>query len=280
MKHTIAILSVACTFFASQAVAQVATSSATQTTQPTAPAPREQNQLDTPRQAPLQRPGSEPNMRQELNQRCSLFSSRMDWWTFSMSVTYMNTISSYDCSPEELRKLTPASATAQLRSIPSFGKVAKGVSSHYLMDVNLSSVSDQFYTLGNLPFSTSAHISLPAREIFQMILGGNKAHMPRYVPFFATSNAHYIWNPGNTVHEIVLPNGQRFIMYAFTSEIDETLTRKNLSGLRKRLTLPAGFEFNSYLPNKLITVRASPANGYAVMLMFDELNNYYIEYSP
>ena len=80
------------------------------------------------------------------------------------------------------------------------------------------------------------------------------------------------------IHRLVAPNGDTYIMYAYTNEVAKDLKRDNLIDLGGQLRLPDGWRYENVLLNKTITVRPTPLNSFASGVIFDELNNFYVKY--
>jgi hypothetical protein len=135
--------------------------------------------------------------------------------------------------------------------------------------------------LGNLRFSKVGEVRLNLFEAFKKRAWkiANVKDNP-YTIFNMESNIHYIWNIGNLVHILIAPNGDRYIMYAFTNEVDRDLRWDNLIGLGSKLNLPTGWSYQNLLLSKTITVNPAPADDHRSVIIFDEFNNFYVKYSP
>jgi hypothetical protein len=89
---------------------------------------------------------------------------------------------------------------------------------------------------------------------------------------------HYIWNIGSLAHELIAPNGDRYIMYTFTNQIATDLSRDNLIGLGSRLNLPAGWSYQNSLLSQTVTVYPTPLTNFQSMVVFDDFNNFYVKH--
>jgi hypothetical protein len=158
-------------------------------------------------------------------------------------------------------------------------KTFRGGAHAYTMDVNLSPVSNPFFYIGNLKFSKVGEVKISLLSAIQKKTWniGNVVNMT-YNPFELNSQIHFIWNIGTLIHRLVAPNGDTYIMYAYTNEVAKDLKRDNLIDLGGQLRLPDGWRYENVLLNKTITVRPTPLNSFASGVIFDELNNFYVKY--
>jgi len=67
-------------------------------------------------------------------------------------------------------------------------------------------------------------------------------------------------------------------MTGFTQEVQPSLTRNTLSNLDTMLRLPDGWRFENYFLDKTVVVRAGVDNNNTVEVLFDDLNNNYVQY--
>jgi hypothetical protein len=148
------------------------------------------------------------------------------------------------------------------------------------MDINLTPVSNEYYWVSDLKFSVISTIRIGIGQLYTM----TKLTSPRnltgksYVPFKAQGEAHYIWNTGTLVHRLVSPEGDTYIMTGYTREVQPDLTRSNLSQLDTMLRLPAGWTFENYFLDKTVVVRSGADNNNTLVVLFDDLNNNYVQY--
>jgi len=147
------------------------------------------------------------------------------------------------------------------------------------MDVNLSPVSNPFFSIGNLRLSKVGEVKIDLISAIKKKTWdiANVVNVT-YSPFVLQSKIHYIWNIGTLIHRLVAPNGDTYIMYAYTNEVATDLRRETLIDLGGQLRLPEGWRYENVLLNKTITVRPTPFNDFGSDVLFDELNNFYVKY--
>ena len=211
---------------------------------------------------------------------CSVFISHFDWLSISFVLTAYSTYKVEEsCNEDYYYGLTMASITAQSRIVSGSTKTFRGGAHAYTMDVNLSPVSNPFYYIGNLRFSNVGQVKISLLSALQKKTWdiANVVNVT-YSPFVLQSKIHYIWNIGTLIHRLVAPNGDTYIMYAFTNEVATELKRETLIDLSGQLRLPDGWRYENVLLNKTITVRPTPFNDFGSDVLFDELNNFYVKY--
>ena len=211
---------------------------------------------------------------------CTVFISNFDWLSLSF---VLSTYSTYkvepSCKEDYYYGLTMASITAQSRVVSGSTKTFRGGVHAYTMDVNLSPVSNPFFLIGNLRFSKVGEVKIGLISAFKKKTYdiANVVNVT-YSPSKLESKVHYIWNIGTLIHRLVAPNGDTYIMYAYTNEVSAEIKRETLIDLGGQLRLPEGWRYENTLLHKTITVRPTALNDYGVDVLFDELNNFYIKY--
>ena len=211
---------------------------------------------------------------------CSVFTSNFEWLTLSfvlsMHTTYMVEPS---CDEDYYYQLTMASIEAQARIPSGSNKTLRGGAHAYTMDVNLSPVNNQFFYIGNLRFSTTGSVRISILDALKKKTWNVASVVDApYTTYSLRSKMHYIWNIGTLAHRLVAPNGDTYIMYAFTNEVATGLTRDTLIDLKDQLSLPPGWRYENALLNQTVTVRPAPIHDFAAEVLFDELNNFYVKY--
>lgn len=96
-------------------------------------------------------------------------------------------------------------------------------------------------------------------------------HLP-YTKRIVRRDTVWEWSPGRTVHELVDPDGRAFAMQAYCVGVDPTQNEDNLAGLGERLSLPAGWSFQTRKLDETLRLRAP--DGVATIVQ-DELQNTY-----
>ena len=215
------------------------------------------------------------------NSACTIFSGGFDWSQLKMVITVYSTYKvDPTCNKQEFRVLTLASIKAQLRGIRSSSITVRGGIHRNLMDVNLSPVQDEFYLIGNMRFTPLGQVGINLWDLIsskkptlQSVISST------YTPFTLDSDIYYIWNIGTLAHQLVSPDGDKYIMLAYTNDVSPHLTRSRLNELWSQLSLPIGWRYESMLLNKTITIRSTNDEGEANKVLFDELSNFYIKYT-
>lgn len=148
------------------------------------------------------------------------------------------------------------------------------------MDVNLSPVQDEFYLIGNMRFTPLGQVGISLWDLISSKKPSLRSVISStYTPFTLDSDIYYIWNIGTLAHQLVSPNGDKYIMQAYTNDVSPHLTRSRLNELWSQLALPMGWRYESMLLNKTITIRSTNVEGEANKVLFDELSNFYIKYT-
>ena len=212
--------------------------------------------------------------------QCSLFATRYDWWKLELVVTTLSTYRLQNCGPDGMARITTASAAAQLKPVATFDTVLKGVPHQTLMSINLTPVVNEYFWVSNLKFSVVGETRLSLVKLFQAtrLKGTKNLAGSSYVPFVIRGDAHYIWNAGTLAHRLVSPNGDAYIMYAYTRGVQPSLTRENLSSINQILKLPTGWTYENYFLDTTVVVRAGIENDNSVTVIFDDLSNFYVLY--
>lgn len=211
---------------------------------------------------------------------CSVFISHFDLFSLSFVLSAYSTYKvETSCNEDYYYGLTMASITAQSRVVSGSTKTFRGGAHAYTMDVNLSPVSNPFFSIGNLRFSKVGEVKIDLISAIKKKTWdiANVVNVT-YSPFVLQSKIHYIWNIGTLIHRLVAPNGDTYIMYAYTNEVATDLRRETLIDLGGQLRLPEGWRYENVLLNKTITVRPTPFNDFGSDVLFDELNNFYVKY--
>jgi hypothetical protein len=279
MKSLVASALIFISSLCAQALAQPAATSA----------PAAQQNLQNS-QAPEKTQKDQPTLTRQLpstaskvnrdNWDCSLYATRYDWWRFELVITTLSTYRLQDCSPDGMSSITVASATAQLKPVATFDTVLKGGANQMLMDINLTPVVNEYYWVSNLKFSALGETRINLYKLYQTTKLKSTRNLAgaSYVPFTIRGESHFIWNAGTLVHRLVAPNGDSYIMYSYTKEVQPSLNRENLSNIDQLLRMPAGWTYENYFLDKTVVVRAGVENDSSVTVIFDDLNNYYVLY--
>jgi hypothetical protein len=184
-----------------------------------------------------------------------------------------------NCDELHYDSLTLASMEAQLRAVQQPLFVIRGGAHRYLMDVNLATLPNPFIRIGELQFSAVGEVRIALSD---MIRSAN--YKPdilissTYTPFTIQGNIQYIWNIGKPIHRLVAPNGDRYVMFGYTTRVIKQLTQANLADIGPLLNKPEGWHYESFLLDKTLSIKTGPSTGFKVDLLFDDANNLYIKH--
>jgi len=223
---------------------------------------------------------SPANVVKKDNWVCNLVATRFDLWRLELVLQTLSTYRISSCTPESMHELSTAAASAQLKAIPGFNTIIKGGANQQIMDINLTPISNEYYWVSNLKFSAHTTSRISLLQLYQTTrLGGTKNLAgASYVPFKLKGEVHYIWNAGSLVHRLVSPEGNAYIMFSYTRDVQPSLTRDTLSDLNELLRLPIGWVYENFFLDQNIVVRTGLENDSSIVVVFDDLNNYYVRY--
>jgi hypothetical protein len=211
---------------------------------------------------------------------CSIFAGKFDWWTLTLRIKQYSTMGlTENCDEQHYDSLTLASIEAQLRAVQQPLFVVRGGAHRYLMDVNLATLPNPFIRIGELMFSAVGEVRIGLVNLIR-----TENYIPdnliasNYRPFTMHGNIQYIWNIGKPIHRLVAPNGDRYIMYGYTTRVIKQLTKANLAEMGPLLNKPEGWKYESFLLDKTLTIKTTPSNGFKVDFLFDDANNLYIKH--
>ena len=86
-------------------------------------------------------------------------------------------------------------------------------------------------------------------------------------------NSTLTFNKGREVYLLVEPDGEVFVMQAFSQHVDPTLSEDNLTHLGSRLDLPGGWGFRAEMLDQNLEVTSSKDN--LAHVLHDSLDNVY-----
>jgi hypothetical protein len=231
--------------------------------------------------------GRSPNAKisQNLAQRriglvCTIYAGKFQWWTLSLRITQYSTMGlAENCDEPHYDSLTLASMEAQLRTVQQPLFVIRGGAHRYLMDVNLATLPNPYIRIGELQFSAVGEVHVSFLDML-----GSANYKPdnliasSYTPFTMQANVQYIWNIGRPVHRLVAPNGDRYVMFGYTTRVIRHLTHANLADIGPLLNKPEGWKYESYLLDKTLTIKTTPSTRFTFQFLYDDANNLYIKY--
>ncbi len=211
---------------------------------------------------------------------CSIYAGTFHWWTLSLRITQYSTMGLVEnCDELHYDSLTLASMHAQLRAVQQPLFVIRGGAHRYLMDVNLATLPNPFIRIGELQFSAVGEVRIALSD---MIRSANykpdNLISSTYTPFTVQANIQYIWNIGKPIHRLVAPNGDRYVMFGYTTRVIKQLTQASLTEMGPLLNKPEGWKYESFLLDKTLTIKTAPSTGFKVDFLFDDANNVYIKH--
>lgn len=212
---------------------------------------------------------------------CSVYAGGFDWTTLSYSLKHYTTYKVEDsCNAIEFQKLTMASISTQLQAVDTPPAITiRGGQHYYLMDVNLSPIKNPYYYLGALKFSHTGTVKISLLNILRGLAPNiSSVVTSTYTPFVLQSDLYYIWDAGTLIHRLVSPEGKQYMMFAYTKSVNTSLTREGLVDIGPTLTFPPGWKYENILLSKNITIRTSMVNRFESKVLFDDLQNFYIQY--
>lgn len=114
-----------------------------------------------------------------------------------------------------------------------------------------------------------------ALEMFRAATVDLGPELPQQTPYTERPVARetiFRFKAGTEVHELTAPDGQRYVMQAYSHFVDDTQTLEGLSGLGDRLALPDGWTFSTRTLDERLDLLST--DGVATVLQ-DELQNTY-----
>jgi hypothetical protein len=210
---------------------------------------------------------------------CTVYAGSPSFSALGVRVTVYSTMgTASNCDEATFENLTQASIKAQLRAVQQPIFVIRGGAHNYLMDVNLATLPNPFIRLGNLNFSPVGFVDITLPQLVQSSnLGVIGLSSTEYTPFKLQSQIQYIWNIGRPVHRLVAPNGDRYVMFAFTTQVIKHAQENMLAYLGPLLNKPTGWAYESFLLDKTLTIKTNISDGFGIEILFDDARNMYIK---
>jgi len=123
--------------------------------------------------------------------------------------------------------------------------------------------------IGGIPFSLYGTFAAPSYDAF---MTGEEP--PYHVLVSKRTNSFY-FNAGETVHELVTPEGAVYTMFSLSLRVDPKNTMKNLPTLAKRLKLPAGWKYRVRKLDKDLTLTSSFDSNPPNTIVLDQFEDNY-----
>jgi hypothetical protein len=112
---------------------------------------------------------------------------------------------------------------------------------------------------------------LTMRRIAVLDLGDNPTSTP-YTQRHVNRGAVFFFDAGSPVYELVDPDGVAYVMQAYCTAVDPTLTEDSLPGIGERLALPDGWAFRTRILDEELVIDTSTT---IATVLQDELENTY-----
>jgi hypothetical protein len=171
-----------------------------------------------------------------------------------------NTLGLNDCPADQWQALDPARIKRDFGAV----NVVMNGPRYFTMDSNALQNPGEVASFDGLELRALATFTLPAGSL----LGGERAPYEETVIDRATE---YVFNQGQTVYELVDPQGQSYVMQSYSQIVDPALKQADLAGLAGRLSLPDGWSYRERRLDADFVVRS----GGAAHVVTDDLSNTY-----
>jgi len=123
--------------------------------------------------------------------------------------------------------------------------------------------------IGTIPLNLDGTFEVPSFEKF--VSGPPVA----YKPLVSKRDSRMIFNAGETVYELITPEGAVYTMFSLSLKADPKNTIENLPTLGKRLTLPKGWQFRSRKLDKEMVLTAAADSNPPNTVVLDQLEGNY-----
>jgi hypothetical protein len=123
--------------------------------------------------------------------------------------------------------------------------------------------------IGTIPLNLDGTFEVPSFDKF--VSGPPVA----YKPLVSKRDSRMIFNAGETVYELITPEGAVYTMFSLSLKADPKNTIENLPTLGKRLTLPTGWQFRSRKLDKEMVLTAAANSTPPNTVVLDQLDGNY-----
>ena len=171
-----------------------------------------------------------------------------------------NTLGLNDCPEAAWKALHPQQLKEQFKA----DAIILNGPRYFLMDSVSLANPGSIATFGGLQARHLADVKIPLSSVLR---GRSKPYTENVV----TRTTQYVYRKGNTVYELISPDGRVYVMQAYALIVDPTLTEAKLAGLGSKLKLPQGWQYHVRKLDSDLVLRTS---GVAYVLQ-DELQNSY-----
>ncbi len=171
-----------------------------------------------------------------------------------------NTIGLNDCPENLWRKLDPQ----KLKKEFSAHTVVLNGPRYFLMDQTSIQHPGNVVSFEGLDARYLADVSIPMTSVL-------RGSAEPYTENKVMRTTRYLFRKGNTLHELISPQGVHYVMQTYSQQVDPNLTEADLDTLGKRLTLPAGWRYKIHPLNQDYIMQTS---GVAYVLQDNFKNSY------
>jgi hypothetical protein len=99
--------------------------------------------------------------------------------------------------------------------------------------------------------------------------------IPAYKVMVSKRSSNIFFNKGETVYELITPEGAVYTMFSLSLKVDPKNTIENLPTLGKRLTLPTGWKFRTRKLDKDMTLTATADSNPPNTIVLDQFEGNY-----
>lgn len=173
--------------------------------------------------------------------------------------TVYNTFPLNDCPDDEWRAID----TAQVAEDEGVVFALANGPRYWLMDAVGRDTSDVISTtFGTLEMNRYATVDITDPSSIGL----------RFVTQRVDRRATFVFRAGHTIHQLIDPDGRRFVMQSWSQQVDPTLTEDGLVDLGARIALPEGWSYEVVTLEEDLVVGAD--RSVAEVLQDDLLNSY------
>ena len=171
-----------------------------------------------------------------------------------------NTIGLNDCPEAAWKALNPQQIKNQFHA----RAVILNGPRYFLIDTTSIANPGAITSFNGLQARFLADVAIPLTSVLR------GAALP-YTENKVSRITRYLFKKGNTLHELISPQGTHYVMQTYSLQLDPKLTEADLVSLGKRLTLPKGWRYEVHPLNQDYVMQTA---GVAYVLQ-DNLKNSY-----
>jgi len=175
-----------------------------------------------------------------------------------------NTLGLNNCPENLWKKLDPQKLKKEFHA----RSVVLNGPRYFLMDQTTIQNPGNVVSFDGLHARYLADVSIPLASVLR---GGAQPYTENKV----MRTTRYLFKKGNTLHELISPQGVHYVMQTYSHQVDPNLTEADLINLGKQLTLPAGWHYVHLLESDYIM----QTQGVAYVLQDNLKNSYQRKYT-